>query len=474
MTSFYLQDLETWSGGQWLGKRPQQVAGFSINSRNIHPGAAFIALKTGRRDGHDFIPQACEAGASCAIVSEPNPSVSLPQLVVADTVKALQSIAAAQRALFTGAVIAVSGSCGKTTSKDLLARLMGERCLKTQGNLNNYLGVPLTLSRLNDEEHSHAVIEAGINEPGEMAMLADLIRANLVIITMVGHSHLEKLQSVEQVAVEKAKLLGAFDMDKEIVFPMSCLAFESFQKLLPVATVVVNRDETTVFDTTAARRVISYSIDERSNGVAQVVSDDVDGGEQRYQLPFVSPGLISNSVLSIYAARRYGVSAEDVSEALRGWQPSAHRGVWLNNPHQLIYDDSYNANPDSMKEALAVFHEKVDTHTPRLYVLGGMRELGKDSTRLHASVGRKLVLGTQDQVILIGQEALGYAQGILEMMRHGVIEPRIQAFSSIEAAESSIVSFNGAIFLKGSNSYNLSSITRKKGSFEATKEPAFQ
>jgi len=155
----------------------------------------FVALKTDKRDGHDFLSAAMAAGASAAIVSQPNLGLDLPQLVVADPLRAFQAIAREHRRLFRGSVIGVSGSCGKTSTKNLLASLLGgdPLVLSTEGNLNNFLGVPLTLTRLEPGTHEAAVIEAGINQIGEMAELATIIEPDYGIITLIAPAHTAQL-----------------------------------------------------------------------------------------------------------------------------------------------------------------------------------------------------------------------------------------------------------------------------------------
>ncbi len=151
--------LADWTGGSWAAPPPPKIKGYCQDTRRLRKGEMFVAIKTPQRDGHDYVPAAEQAGASAALVEDPVPS-ELPQLVVPDTLEGFQSIAAEHRHAFLGKVIGVTGSCGKTSTKDLLALLLGERTLCTEGNLNNFLGVPLTLTRLDNDEHDFAVVEA--------------------------------------------------------------------------------------------------------------------------------------------------------------------------------------------------------------------------------------------------------------------------------------------------------------------------
>ena len=169
MAVFSPDTLAQWTGGRWTVPPLSPLTGFAIDTRKVRPGQIFVALKTDQRDGHEFVASAEAAGASAALVALPNPAVALPQLVVADPLGAFQTIARAHRRNFRGPVVGISGSAGKTSTKNLLALLLGGEAggvLATEGNLNNHLGVPLTLTRLNPAEHRFAVIEAGISGSG--------------------------------------------------------------------------------------------------------------------------------------------------------------------------------------------------------------------------------------------------------------------------------------------------------------------
>jgi len=178
MPSFDPGTLAAWTGGRWSHAPARPPVGFCADSRRIEPGQAFVALRTARRDGHDFVSQAEAAGACAAIVSREAPATGLAQLVVGDPLSALQSIAREHRRAFRGTVVGVTGSVGKTSTKELLAVLLGADtgvALATEGNLNNHIGVALTLTRIEPGQHAFAVIEAGISAPGEMGVLAAMI-----------------------------------------------------------------------------------------------------------------------------------------------------------------------------------------------------------------------------------------------------------------------------------------------------------
>ena len=197
MPSFDPEMLAAWTRGWWTRRPAEAPVGFSVDSRRLTPGVAFVALKTAKRDGHDLLADASRAGASAAIVAKEIPGIDLPQLVVGHPLAALQTVARAQRRNFPGPVIGITGSAGKTSTKELLAALLGGQesgVLATEGNLNNQIGVALTLCRLDPERHRFAVVEAGISAPGEMRLLAAMIEPDVAIVTMVGAAHLEELE----------------------------------------------------------------------------------------------------------------------------------------------------------------------------------------------------------------------------------------------------------------------------------------
>src|SRR5471032_1278003 len=182
MPTFAPAQLASWTGGRWTTPPGAPLTGFAIDSRAVRAGEIFVALKTEKRDGHEFLAAAQAAGAGAALVATPNPSLKLPQLVVRDPLAAFQAIAREHRRAFRGKVVGISGSAGKTSTKELLTLVLGGAAsgvLATEGNLNNHLGVPLTLTRLDPAAHKFAVVEAGVSAPGEMPPLAAMIRPDL-------------------------------------------------------------------------------------------------------------------------------------------------------------------------------------------------------------------------------------------------------------------------------------------------------
>ena len=230
MGGFCSDELAKWSGGDWLGEKPRAlVGGFIYDTRILKEGDVFVALKTKQRNGHDFLHDAKAKGAAAALVQEDRECQGLPLLRVDDTLKGFHAIARNFRQTWQFPVVAITGSCGKTTTKDLLCHLLGglPAAQGTQGNLNNLIGVPSTLLGVSPESCRFAIVEAGISEPGEMAQLAETIDPDRVIFTAIGPAHLERLGSVQGVAKEKG-LLSSGKRVERVYLAESCRSYQHF------------------------------------------------------------------------------------------------------------------------------------------------------------------------------------------------------------------------------------------------------
>lgn len=448
MPTFPPDFLATATGGAWTRIPDVSLTGFGQDTRQLRPGHVFVAIRTEKRDGHDYLRDAKAAGAVAALVTRVDPSVDLPQLKVLDTLAAFQSIAQAHRRTFKGTVIGITGSAGKTSTKNLLAVLLGGEpsVLWTEGNLNNHLGVPLTLTRLDPNTHRFAVIEAGISESGEMAPLAAMIEPDLAIVTLVAPAHLEALGTMENVAKEKATLPAAAGL---AIFGKQCLDYSAFRSLT-VKTMVVEPAEVirpAVPSTDKVYFTVSHRDHETALSIAYGPPPPVV-----FTVPRVSDGMAQNAVLAICASLWLGVKPERVQARLREWRPSSMRGEIRRDNGRLLYLDCYNANPASMADALANFYQIAPSSERRLFVLGGMEELGPEAPRFHLALGRMLHLRPGDFCYLIGSEAESVRTGAIESGNRAdqmVIAP------SVEPIASHVSAFQGSIFIKGSRRYAL-------------------
>jgi len=457
MAAFSPSQLAAWTGGAWSRLPGAPLTGFTVDSRHVRPGEVFVALRTERRDGHAYLADAERAGAGAALVRTAQASVGLPQLVVADPLAAFQAIAREHRRSFAGPVVGISGSAGKTSTKELLARLLGGAAggvLATEGNLNNHLGVPLTLTRLDPAHHTAAVIEAGISAPGEMAVLAAMIQPDVGIITLVAAAHLEALGGLDGVAWEKSRLLAAVRPNGLAIFPAACAEYAAFRELAVrtcrVAKGVGARAGSAAGspgpESTVAGFTVSHRADETTIGL-------MDGALPAiFTLRRISDGMAQNAALAMVAARRLGAAAPAIAERLAGWGPAPLRGEWRHDAGRRLYLDCYNANPAAMADALTAFCGAAPAEEPRLFVLGCMEELGAGGPDYHRELGRFLPLRPGDRAIIVGSQATAVREGALAA---GHAAERIQIAATAEEIAPELARFAGAVFIKGSRRYAL-------------------
>lgn len=449
MPRFNPDALARWTAGRWSSLPVQPLAGFNQDTRTLTAGQVFVALKTEKRDGHDFLAEAQAKGAAAALVSRAVAGCDLPQLVTADALTAFQQIAAAHRAEFPGVVVGVTGSAGKTSTKDLLALLLGGgdgHVLKTEGNLNNFLGVPLTLTRLDPAQHEAAVVEAGINMPDEMQGLAGMIQPDHAIVTLVGPAHLEKLGSLEGVATEKARLPAAVRPGGWQVFPVGCWAYAAFRALAnPLVLVPANEAMVQV-----GGRSIVFTVLHRPERTEVTL-----GAKRTFVLQRVSGGMAQNAALALALASELGVDDATLQARLAGWAPSRWRGEMQRVGQAQVYCDFYNANPASMQDAIAAFAGLAAPDLPRLYVLGGMEELGAQAEEFHRQLGRTILLRPGDFLFTVGDHAAALREGLLE---NGNDPAQIAVVTDLAAVRARLTDFRGAAFLKGSRRYRLETV----------------
>ncbi len=349
------------------------------DSRTLQPGQLFVALKGPNFNGRDFLAAALAAGAAGAVVDAAQ-AVALPQIVVGDTQAALTRAASAWRADFAGPLIGVAGSNGKTTTKEMIAAILAESgsCLATRGNLNNHIGVPLTLLRLTPE-HRFAVIEMGANHAGEVAALVEVARPSIGLITNAGAEHLEGFGSLEAVARAEGEMVAG---------------------LPPTATAVINADDefAGLWRSLTRAQVVTFGVRERAAFHASEVRAELNAAGFRTRFRLDSPagntdiGLalggahnISNALAAAAAAASAGATLAQIAAGLATMRAVAGRlqfkramsGAWL-------IDDSYNANPSSMRAAIEVLGS---LEGRRWLALGDMAELGEFAPAAHAEIG---------------------------------------------------------------------------------------
>jgi len=452
MPVFNPEQLAVWTGGAWTKRPSSPISGFVMDSRIIRSGELFLALRTERRDGHDFLAAAKAAGASGAIVSRHVTEVDLPQLVVEHPLAAFQAIGRSHRQAFGGRVIGITGSCGKTSTKELLALLLGgeeEGVLATEGNLNNHLGVPLTLTRIDPSLHRMAIVEAGISGPGEMDVLASMIEPDLVVTTLVAPAHLQELGGLEGVAGEKSRLSACLKATGLAVFPRQCADFGAFRNLGVNRMILEPAD---VLRPSEPPQDVVYFTTTHREDFSVVALAYGKPPPQVFTFRRVSQGMAQNAALAICSALWLGVSPSLVQRRLQDWRPAHWRGELVRDAGRLFYLDFYNANPASMQDALDSFVSVSGESAPRLFVLGCMEELGSDAAAFHRDLGRRLRLRGGDRAFVIG----GHASQVLEgLSESGTSSGQAEVCTTADEISTRVATWPGSVFVKGSRRYQL-------------------
>ncbi len=455
---FAAADVAAICGGKWLLAPNRAIERFHFDSREVDDGTCFVALKTGNRDGHDFIAAAQAGGAVAALVSEPQPHLPLPQLCVEDTLLALHAIAASHRKRFSNPLAAITGSFGKTSTKEMLGCMLGESITaSTPGNWNNHIGVPLSLLQIIPGRHRYAVIEAGISEPGEMPLLGELARASHVLFTGIGPAHLQALGDEAGVAREKFALAEYAADNAVLFFPYECLAHAPFRQTKRPCRLLI-KEGTHVDETLlpAAAELSTYSSRANGNG-GRLVSLKL---ANRCHLPFSlasdSEGMAGNAALAAMAAHAMGADNTQICTGASRWQADEKRGQWLTDSNGIRwFVDCYNANPTAMRDSLNTFTRATDPRQDkRLFVLGSMLELGSRASALHEAALAQCHFSANDAFLLIGEESLrmAYAKAIVE---HGGCSRQIEQADKIPSALLGNQCEATCIFLKGSRSHQL-------------------
>jgi len=380
--------------------RPAKVAGWSVDTRTQNPGDVFFALRGPHHDGHDFVAAAIEKGAA-AVVVEGRQALWPLQLVVTDTLRALEELGAWARQQWGGTVVGVTGSAGKTTTKDAIAHLLAAEFPvgRTEGNLNNHVGVPLSILRLPDGCRA-AVLEMGMNHAGEIRELASIARPQVGVVTNVGYAHVEFFNSIEEVAAAKRELIEALPRD---------------------GVAVLNGDDPRVlrFRESHPGRSITFGFSDCAEVRAEAVQSTPDGTRFRalgidFEASLAGRHSVMNLLAAIAVARLFGIPPGRLQEPIRTFTAGKMRGERFEHNGILIFNDSYNSNPEAAAAMIDVL--RATPARRRFAVLGEMLELGRESEVLHQRLGRYAVEQGVDFVIGVR----GWAQVVVDAARAGL------------------------------------------------------
>lgn len=401
MPTLTFRHLAEMAGGEVVQGGDLSFDSVVIDSREVQPRSVFFAIKGDRLDGHQFVPQSLQAGQGVVVSEVPK---NLPPgkgvVRVADTTVALQQLARSIRERGDFLLIGITGSAGKTTTKEMIATLVGteRRTFKSWGNFNNLIGCPLCIDNTPDDAEV-VVSEMGMNHKGEIALLAGLTHPDIGVYTNIGPVHIEFFGTIEKIAEAKRELL---------------------ENLKPGGTVVLNADNKYVMDISRGFQgpSITYGIDAPADVRAENVRErGLLGTSFRVQghdleLPLPGRHNLENLLAAIATARAAGISWEGIERGISQLKPAYHRGVIVHWNDAILYDDTYNSNPYALSSALKLM-EQADVRGRRIAVIGDMLELGEQEHQFHRQSGAEIPRSI-DVVVGVGPRSKSLLEGAKE------------------------------------------------------------
>lgn len=454
MMKITIEKMTKAMNGKLLTGNPEDfITGVSTDSRKVNPGEVFFPLIGEQHDAHDFIAQVLERGCRTIVVSRddiPSGTAGLNLIKVADTTKALQDLAAYYLSLFSIRKIAVTGSTGKTTTKEMLYWIFSEKfkTVRNLGNLNNHIGLPLTIFTL-EEDTEAGIFEMGMSEFGEIDLLAQLVQPDVAVITNIGTSHIENLGSRENILKAKLEITNYFDED---------------------SILIVNRDNdllSQVNDTGKYKRITTGE----TNGSDYKISDINDYGEegisftlehdhnvQNFRLFVPGRHNACNGALAVAAAVNSGITMAEAAEGLKKLTITDKRLNIQEKRGIKIIDDTYNASPDSMKAAIDVLTAAKGCR--KIAVLGDMFELGENSAQYHREVGEHAAGAAVDLLLTVGDMGQFIAEGAITKMGKNRVIHYVSKELLIDSI-GSMISSGDVILLKGSRGMAMDQVVKK-------------
>ncbi|MDR0727843.1 MAG: UDP-N-acetylmuramoyl-tripeptide--D-alanyl-D-alanine ligase [Puniceicoccales bacterium] len=436
--------------GAWVNFAPEMpITDFAIDSRKAARGTLFFAIPTANDDGHRYLSAALANGACGAVVEHCDENVPIPQLVVDSSIVALQTIAAANRQRFSNPVIAIAGSYGKTTTKELLALLLGKaETMASAGNENNTLGVPLTLLKLDPKKHHYAVLETGISRPAEMATIGEILQPTHVIFTAISQKHREFFPSQGALLEEKLRICesvpgrGGFIVTDEELARLS--QFAPFREHLHI----IARGRTR-----RTNAVVHSPFWESEKMFCRIIFPAAGLAEEDYELPIPSEGFAYDFALCRVLTQHFGVNWETTAQRLARWKPLPLRGQIFRHRRkkQIYFADCYNSDVPALIESIRIFEKKFP-HEPRYYVIGSLGEYGIESKRQHQLAGEQLPVGRHGQILFIGEECIPMLEA---MKRRGFSPENMHIYRDLDEIRAALSGAEGAIYLKGSRMHEL-------------------
>lgn len=451
MISFDCVELAEAVAGKLLWGEPDVTFfGVTTDSRKVTKASLFIPLIGEKFDGHDYIEQCFKAGASVCLTSKPIPEVAgCSAVLVDDTAKALRDLAAWHRKKFVIPVVGITGSVGKTSTKDMVSCVLSQKysVLKTQGNFNNEIGLPLTVLNI-DSSHETAVIEMGMSGFGEISRLTSIARPDIAIITNIGVSHIEKLGSQEGILKAKLEILEGLHKDGLVVLNGDDPLLKPLKGKLPFRTVLYGM-----------HRGSDYTASNYQTMGEQGTSFEITVNETLYNVEIPVPGIhnVYNALAAIAAGIEMKIPMEIIIDGIKQFSPGNMRQSIINHNGIKIINDAYNASPQSMQAAINVL-EEISSGSRSIAVLGDMFEMGDMSKDLHYSVGEFIKNKKINYIITVGQDSGMISQAVADS---GNGEIKLRHFESNKEALKYILGIvmpGDYILIKGSRGMKMEEI----------------
>jgi UDP-N-acetylmuramoyl-tripeptide--D-alanyl-D-alanine ligase len=424
---------------------PATVGKICNDTRNLSKNSCFIAIKTERADGHDFLQQAEQNGASCAIVDHAMGSANFPQFICEDTLAGLSKIAAFTRKNFRGKVVGITGSMGKTSTKDILALLLNVQNNKTFLSENGHLGIPLTLAKFTNGE-SIGVLEVGIDGVGAIEGLLEISQPTDCIITGVSPIHLGNFGDENSIASEKVKMAEyVLDNSCKCILAKELLRFECFKKIAKFCIIPAEDPGAKV----------CFSVEQRPAG--RWLNFQIEGQKCAFPIPhLMSGGMVKNLVLALAFALLSGETLANIAARLQNWRPGAMRGEISTVNGRTFFSDCYNANPAAFLDSLKNF-DRLFPQGNRLFVVGsfGDLELGKCRADENIRLGQSIPVRSGDRVVIVGECGGEVQAGLLGTSPHA---KGVHCLEKTEQAREFIQAHRGAVYLKGHRAYRLETL----------------
>ena len=388
---------------QAAGKEQQEIIGAVLDSRKVAEGFVFFATRGEKVDGHSFIPQVAEKKAAL-IICEEAPTVDIPYILVEDTFVALKEVAAFYREQLNIPIVGVTGNVGKTSTKEMIAAALGAKfnVLKTQGNFNNEVGLPLTILSIRPE-HEVAVVEMGISDFGEMHRLSQIVKPDICVITNIGQCHLENLIDRDGILKAKTEIFDFMKKDGSV-----CLNGDD-DKLITVQS--ANGNAPLFFGRNKTHAIYASDCENQGLGGSKAVIHR-EGRNFTVEIPLPGEHMIYNALAATAVATILGLSDEEIQKGIAAVEPVGGRSHIIRKEKVTIIDDCYNANPVSMKAAVDLL---TMANSRTVAILGDMFELGNNENELHHEVGAYAAEKGIDVILCVGNLSKNMYEGALSV-----------------------------------------------------------